>query len=178
MARSLLIVRPSHRERPPVVSVTSEVATSLSFQAAPQRSARAEPSQGSADFGALVDNNNTVAAVSNNSNGTTSAAPLPSAGPRRPDDAPTTNNNNNKAYRTRPPPTRQPTALRAIPTPPQHRFPAPTTPRMRGPMQSSHPRQAPTLRRPGPRIHRPSSHLPTIALRAIRTSPASRVPRR
>src|SRR5438105_3039438 len=44
-----------HCERPPVFSVTSEAATSLSFQAAPPRSAKADPSQGNDRFQALID---------------------------------------------------------------------------------------------------------------------------
>src|SRR5256885_13702131 len=44
-----------HCERPPVFSVTSEAAASLSFQAAPQRSARADPPRGNDRFQALID---------------------------------------------------------------------------------------------------------------------------
>src|SRR5207302_3221967 len=44
-----------HCERPPVFSVTSEAAASLSFQAAPPRSAKADPSQGNDRFQALID---------------------------------------------------------------------------------------------------------------------------
>ena len=55
MARSLLIVRSSSSQRPPVLSVTSEAAASLTFQAAPPKSAKPDPSQGSNDFQALID---------------------------------------------------------------------------------------------------------------------------
>jgi len=89
MARSLLIVRPSHRERPPVVSVTSEVATSLSFQSAPQRLAKTDPSEASAGFGALVDSNTAAA----NNNNTAAANQTQTPAPRRADNPSTAQNN-------------------------------------------------------------------------------------
>ena len=66
-----------------MLSVTSETAANVSFQGAPQRPARSDPSPGNDSFGALVDSN-TAADASNDA--AVSAAPqlLP---PQRPADA-------------------------------------------------------------------------------------------
>jgi flagellar hook-length control protein FliK len=69
-----------HRERPHVVSVTSEVSASLSFQAT-QRPSRNDPSQASDSFGALVDSNAAAASNAAGNNGTTSSPQAPSAAP-------------------------------------------------------------------------------------------------
>ena len=53
----MLISAQLHPERPPVYSVTSEPAANLSFQGAPSKAARPDPSAGNDNFGALVDSN-------------------------------------------------------------------------------------------------------------------------
>ena len=87
MARSLLTIVCIHHERPPVFSVTSDTAANLSFQAAPSRPARPDPSQGNDGFGALIDSNTAVNAGNNRA---TSAAQDQPAPQRRSDDAPAT----------------------------------------------------------------------------------------
>ena len=84
VARSLLMTGPVQRERRPVVSVTSEIASTLSFQSA-QRAQKSDAPAGDS-FASLVDSN--TAAADNNSR---SAEPPPSPAnnppaPRRPDD--------------------------------------------------------------------------------------------
>src|SRR5215207_5381772 len=74
-----------HRERLPVVSVTSELASSLSFQSA-QRPAKSDAAPANDSFAALVDNNN---AAADNNNRVTDSAPAPSnksSAPRRQDE--------------------------------------------------------------------------------------------
>src|SRR5881397_3120257 len=88
MARSLLIGRSSfHRKRPPVFSVRSEAAASLSFQAAPPRSVKPDPSQGNDRFQALIDSSAPADAGNDRANAT---AQPQSASHRRADDAPAT----------------------------------------------------------------------------------------
>ena len=65
-----------------MVSVTSEVAASVSFQIAPPKAARPDPLQASERFGALVDGGS-----SSSTSGVTSVAPQQPAPPRRADDA-------------------------------------------------------------------------------------------
>jgi hypothetical protein len=73
-----------HCERPPVFSVTSEAAASLSFQAPPPRSAKPDPSQGTDSFQALIDGS----APSDTGNDWANAtAQQQSASQRRGDDA-------------------------------------------------------------------------------------------
>src|ERR1700722_18359721 len=71
VARSLLIMRWNHCERPPVYSVTSEAATNAPFQSAPPRAARSDSNPGSGSFGSLVDSNTT----SDTSNSAATAPP-------------------------------------------------------------------------------------------------------
>src|ERR1700688_155689 len=74
------------RGRSPVFSVTSELAASVSFQAAPRKPARNDPSQPNDSFGALVDSN--TAAGDTASTSATAQQPQPQpAAPRRADDA-------------------------------------------------------------------------------------------
>src|ERR1700688_595621 len=73
-----------HRERPPVYSVTSEAATSMSFQTAAPKPARSDASQGNDSFGTLVDSN-TPANAGNDP--TAPTAQPPSAAPRPSDNA-------------------------------------------------------------------------------------------
>jgi flagellar hook-length control protein FliK len=71
-----------------VVSVTSEVAASVSFQIAPPKAARPDPLQASERFGALVDGS-----ASSDNSGVTPVAPQQPAPPRRADDAGTNADN-------------------------------------------------------------------------------------
>src|SRR5438477_2258719 len=77
--------RSVHRERRPVVSVTSEIASNLSFQSS-QRVAKSDAPPANDSFASLVDSNN--AAADNNNRAGDSAAPASnnSSAPRRPDD--------------------------------------------------------------------------------------------
>jgi flagellar hook-length control protein FliK len=89
LARSLLIGGQGFIARVPVVSVTSEVSASLSFQAASARSSRPDssPSAGNDSFAALVDINTAGASSDNRPQDTSSAQGAP---PRRADDPPPT----------------------------------------------------------------------------------------
>src|SRR5450631_1761705 len=68
----------------PVVSVTSEVAASVSFQTAPPKAARPDPSQAGDSFAALLDSGTPT---DTGNSGAASAAPQQSAAPRRDDAA-------------------------------------------------------------------------------------------
>jgi hypothetical protein len=76
-----------HCERPPVFSVTSEAAASLSFQAPPPRSAKPDPSQGNDRFQALIDSSAPADTANDRANATAQQQPVSQ---RRPDDAPAT----------------------------------------------------------------------------------------
>src|ERR1700676_2482437 len=71
------------RGRSPVFSVTSELAASVSFQAAPPKPARNDPAQSNDSFGALVDSNT---AAADTASAPAQQQPQPAA-PRRADDA-------------------------------------------------------------------------------------------
>src|SRR5258708_40223229 len=74
-------------ERPPVFSVTSEVAASLPFQAPPPRSAKPDPSQGNDGFEALIESSAPSDTGSNRANAMAQQQP---ALQRRADDPPAT----------------------------------------------------------------------------------------
>ena len=74
-------------------SVTSEAASSASFQGTPQRPARSDQAPANDIFAALVDSNS----AANNSNDPANAAAPQQPGPQRSNDAPSAANNNNAA---------------------------------------------------------------------------------
>src|SRR6266436_5451321 len=76
-----------HCERPPVFSVTSEAAASLSFQAPPPRSAKPDPSQGNDRFQTLIDSTVPADTANDRANSTAQQRPVSQ---RRADDAPAT----------------------------------------------------------------------------------------
>ena len=113
-------------------SVTSEAAASVSFQTAPPKPARPDPSQRNDNFGALVDSN---APPDTGNDRAASAAQQQSASPRRADDAAA--NADNARSRDAASPTAQQKTLRMIATPAPTRLPTPMPP----------PTPTPTLRR-------------------------------
>src|SRR4051794_28249857 len=88
MARSLLTIGWIHDERPPVFSVTPDAAANLSFQVAPPRPTRPDPSQGDDSFWALVDSSTPV-----DSGNDRPTAAEPAASQRRADDTAATADN-------------------------------------------------------------------------------------
>jgi flagellar hook-length control protein FliK len=67
----------NYRERPPVLSVTSETAANLSLQNAPSRSAKADPTPPPDSFSSLIDNNAAEPASSDRSAAPDRPAPQP-----------------------------------------------------------------------------------------------------